>query len=170
VHCLEVPFVERLTTPGAAGLPFHRADKKVPYVRPDDTRVEPDAANAVKFEAFIFDALPLAGRVVTVESARGDDFSPIKNGTGADSPETARRDLDRLYARWLEAAGVGVPRTADGEPAVDIEIDPRLALDADELRARLPAGLSEIDGPTVLGFDAGWTRPGRRHRGPSVPS
>ncbi len=152
VHCLEVPLVERLTTPGGPGLPFHRADKKVPYVRADGTAVEPDQPNAVKFEAFIFDALPLAERVVTVESARGDDFSPIKNATGADSPETARRDLDRLYARWLEAAGVRVPRTPDGEPAVDLEIDPRLALDADELRARLPAGLREIDGPAALGF------------------
>jgi UDP-N-acetylglucosamine/UDP-N-acetylgalactosamine diphosphorylase len=155
VHCLEVPLVERLTTPGAPGLPFHRADKKVAYVRADGTSVEPDAPNAVKFEAFIFDALPLAERVVTVESARSDDFSPIKNATGLDSPATARRDLNRLYARWLEAAGVGVPRTVDGEPAVDIEIDPRVALDADELPARLPGGLREIDGPTVIGFGGG---------------
>ena len=152
VHAVDLSLIGRLTTPGAPGLPYHRADKRVPYVRPDGTEVEPNEPNAVKFEAFIFDALPLAQRVVTVESERSDDFSPIKNATGADSPETARRDLDRLYARWLEAAGVRVPRDADGQPRYDIEIDPRLALDADELRARLPAGLTEIDGPTAIGF------------------
>ena len=86
VHCLEVGFVERLTAPGGSGLPFHRADKKVPHVGRDGTLVQPDAPNAVKFEAFIFDALPLAERTVTVESLRSEDFSPIKNAEGADSP------------------------------------------------------------------------------------
>jgi len=152
VHCLELAFIERLTAPGAAGLPFHRADKKVAHVTLDGTEVVPDEPNAVKFEAFIFDALPLAERVVTVESERADDFSPIKNATGADSPDTARRDLNRLYARWLEDAGVHVPRQPDGEPCYDLEIDPRLALDADELRARLPDGLSAVEGPTAIGF------------------
>ena len=47
----------------------------------------------------------------------------------------------------------GCPAPPAGEPAVDLEVDPRLALDADELRTRLPAGLREIDGPTALGFD-----------------
>jgi UDP-N-acetylglucosamine/UDP-N-acetylgalactosamine diphosphorylase len=152
VHAVEIPFIERLTTPGAPGLPFHRADKRVAHVTADGTEITPDQPNAVKFEAFIFDALPLADRVVTVEAERADDFSPIKNASGADSPETARRDLNRLYARWLEAAGVRVPRDGDDEPCYDLEIDPRLALDADELRVRLPPGLTEIDGPTALGF------------------
>ncbi len=153
VHCLELAFIESLTAPGAPGLPFHRADKRVPYVALDGSRVEPEQPNAVKFEAFIFDALPLAERVVTVEAERAEDFSPIKNATGADSPETARRDLNRLYARWLEAAGVHVPRGADGDPLYDLEIDPRLALDAEELQARLPAGLTAVAGPTAIGFE-----------------
>ena len=105
----------------------------------------PDEPNAIKFETFLFDALPFADRTVTVEAAREDEFSPIKNAEGADSPETARRDLNRLYARWLEAAGAPVPRGADGEP-VDLEIDPRFALDAGELAEVLPLG-SLIDRP-----------------------
>ena len=111
-------------------------------------RVSPDAPNAVKFETFLFDALPFADRSVTVEAAREDVFSPIKNAEGADSPETARRDLNRLNARWLEAAGVTVPRGDDGEP-VDVEIDPRFALDAEELAEVLPLGF-RVEGPTVL--------------------
>jgi UDP-N-acetylglucosamine/UDP-N-acetylgalactosamine diphosphorylase len=110
--------------------------------------VEPDAPNAVKFETFLFDALPAARRAVTVEVRREDEFSPIKNAEGADSPATARRDLNRMYARWLEGAGVEVPRGDDGEP-VDLEIDPRYALDAEELAERLPPGF-RVAGPAVI--------------------
>lgn len=154
VHAIQRVFVERLTAGGpggAAGLPFHRAVKKVPYVRPDGTRVAPEEPNAVKFETFIFDALPLADRTATVEAARTEEFSPIKNASGDDSPDTARRDLNRLYAGWLQEAGVEVPLREDGEP-VDLEIDPRLADDAEALVTRLPAGLV-IAGPTALGPD-----------------
>jgi UDP-N-acetylglucosamine/UDP-N-acetylgalactosamine diphosphorylase len=147
VHCIEVDFARRLTD-GGLQLPFHRALKKVPYVDDAGRRVEPDEPNAIKFETFLFDALPFADRAVTVEGAREDVFSPIKNAEGSDSPETARRDLNRLHARWLEAAGVTVPRGDDGEP-VDVEIDPRFALDAAELAEVLPLGF-RMEGPTVL--------------------
>ena len=149
VHCLQRTFVERLTEGGLA-LPFHRAEKRVPYVTPDGGLVEPERPNAVKFETFLFDALPLARAAATVESDRAEEFSPIKNAEGADSPETAVRDLNRLYGRWLSEAGVAVPCDAEGDPTVDIEIDPRLALDAEELAQRLPPGM-DIEGPTVLG-------------------
>ncbi|MCB0873197.1 MAG: UDPGP type 1 family protein [Actinobacteria bacterium] len=147
-HCIEVAFAWELTE-GGTRLPFHRALKKVAHVDADGHRVEPDEPNAVKFETFIFDALPLAGASVTVEVDRAEQFSPIKNATGGDSPDQCRRDCNRLWAKWLRDAGVDVPTDADGEP-VDLEIDPRFALDADELRERLPAGFS-VDGPTYLG-------------------
>lgn len=148
-HVVDVAFADRLTD-GGLHLPFHRAVKRVPHVGADGRRVEPPEPNAVKFETFIFDALGEARASVTVEVPREMDFSPIKNADGSDSPESARRDANRLYASWLEAAGVDVPRDADGEPAYDLEIDPRLALDADELAARLPPGTT-ITGPTALG-------------------
>lgn len=148
VHCIDRGFAERLTQDGVH-LPHHRALKVVPYVDADGRTVEPAEPNAVKFETFLFDALAHAERTVAVEAAREEEFAPIKNATGSDSPETARRALNRLYATWIEAAGVEAPRDADGEP-VDIEIDPRLALDADELAGVLMEGLT-ISGPTVLG-------------------
>ena len=148
VHCIEVAFVDRLAR-GGVELPYHRALKRVPYVDAAGARVEPDEPNAIKFETFIFDALPLAERTLTLEVDRAEQFSPIKNAEGEDSPATARRDLTRLAARWLEHAGVRVPRDAAGEPAYPIEIDPRLALDAEELAERVPPGLA-VDGPLVL--------------------
>jgi hypothetical protein len=57
--------------------------------------------------------------------------------------------MNRLYAGWLEDAGVPVVRDGDGEP-VDIEIDPRLALDAADVRERL-AGHPPITAPIALG-------------------
>jgi UDP-N-acetylglucosamine/UDP-N-acetylgalactosamine diphosphorylase len=147
VHCIEVAFATVLTE-GGLRLPFHRAVKRVPYLDAGGQPVNPAEPNAIKFETFLFDALPAASRTITVEAAREDEFSPIKNADGADSPETARRDLNELYARWLEAAGVDVPRDAEGRP-VDLEVDPRRALDADELAASLPPGFT-IDGPTVI--------------------
>ncbi len=148
VHCVDVAFVRRLTDHGL-DLPYHHARKRVPHVDEAGRRIDPDEPNAVKFETFLFDALPSAARTVTVEAAREDEFSPIKNAEGADSPASARRDLNRLYARWLAAAGVEVSRGADGEPP-DIEIDPRRALDAEEL-ASAPPPERRIDGATVLG-------------------
>lgn len=148
VHCIAVGFADRLTD-GGLRLPYHHAVKRVPHLDDDGRAVDPDEPNAVKFETFLFDALPYADRAVTVEARREDEFSPIKNAEGADSPASARRDLNRLYARWLEAAGVAVPRDAAGEP-VDLEIDPTFALDEDELAARVPPGLV-IEGPMALG-------------------
>jgi UDP-N-acetylglucosamine/UDP-N-acetylgalactosamine diphosphorylase len=143
VHGIELEFARRLTE-GGLRLPFHRALKLVPHVADPD----PGEPNAVKFETFLFDALPFARTTVTVEVDRAEEFSPIKNAEGADSPETARRDLNRLYARWLTDAGVLVPVGPDGEP-VDIEIDPRFALDGEELKEVLPLGF-RVEGPTVL--------------------
>jgi UDP-N-acetylglucosamine/UDP-N-acetylgalactosamine diphosphorylase len=152
-HAIELTLAEQVTEDGAT-LPFRRAVKRVAHVDPEGRQITPDAPNGVKFESFIFDALPLARCVISVEVVREQEFSPIKNAEGEDSPATARRDLNREYGRWLEHAGVAVPRDADGDPTVDIEVDPRYALDAEELAERIPAGL-RIDGPLVLNADSG---------------
>mgnify|MGYP002131588955 CR=1 FL=1 len=54
---------------------------------------------------FVFDALPFARNPVIIETLRADDFSPVKNATGADSPQTSRDDQVRQWTRWLRAAG-----------------------------------------------------------------
>ena len=58
LHVFALDFIAGLAA--SAELPYHRARKSVPYVGEDGRRVEPTSANAVKFEQFIFDTLPLA--------------------------------------------------------------------------------------------------------------
>ncbi len=151
-HAIEREFAERVARQGD-GLPFHRAIKAVPHIDDSGAFIRPDEPNAVKFESFIFDALPMAERTLSVESRREEEFSPIKNAEGSDSPETTRRDLRRLYGSWLRHAGVDLPVDDDGDPGVDIEIDPRFALDENELAERLDVASVATDGPIVIGPD-----------------
>jgi UDP-N-acetylglucosamine/UDP-N-acetylgalactosamine diphosphorylase len=148
VHVLERSFVERLVE-GDAKLPFHRAIKKVPYVDANGDIVKPDAPNAVKFERFIFDALPLASKFELVETDRAVEFEPLKNATGPDSPATVRQRMSDQFADWLEAAGAKVERRHDGSVPFGIEISPLYALDAAELKSKLPPGLV-VEGPLHL--------------------
>ena len=148
VHALERTFVERLVD-GAVKLPFHRAIKKVSYVDPTGTTIKPDTPNAVKFERFIFDALPLARRYALVECDRSVEFEPLKNASGPDSPTTVRQRMSDQFADWLEAAGARVVRGADGSVPFGIEISPLYALDAAELKGKITPGLV-VDGPTLL--------------------
>lgn len=137
IHLLSRRFVERLTADEAHfGLPWHRAVKKVPYVDERGRRIEPEKPNAVKLESFIFDAIPLAGKPLILQTIREEEFSPVKNVTGVDSAESSRRDLNRRAARWLESAGHAVP-WREGEPDGLFEISPLLALDADHLREQM---------------------------------
>ena len=132
-----------------AELPFHRAIKKVPYVDDSGRHVEPSAPNAVKFETFIFDALPLADRYAVVECDRAIEFEPLKNAEGPDSPASVRQRMSDNFAGWLESAGATVMRSPDGSAPFGIEISPLFALDAAELKGKVPAGMV-VDGPTYL--------------------
>ncbi|MCW8129071.1 MAG: UDPGP type 1 family protein [Planctomycetota bacterium] len=129
IHVLDVGFVERLNK-GGFQLPYHKAKKAVPCVGADGQPVKLKAGekNGVKFETFVFDALPLARTALTMETPREDDFGPVKNAEGEDSPASARAMLTDQYARWLEAAGCKVPRKADGSVDARIELAPATSL------------------------------------------
>jgi UDP-N-acetylglucosamine/UDP-N-acetylgalactosamine diphosphorylase len=139
VHILERSFIERLVS--AQPLPFHRAIKKVPYVDDAGVLVKPVEPNAVKFERFIFDALPLAERWAIVETDRAGEFEPLKNAVGPDSPATVHQRMSDQFGNWLEQAGAIVPRRPDGSVPFGIEISPLFALDATELKSKIEQGL-----------------------------
>ena len=135
IHALAVSFVEHLNEGGRLKLPWHRAEKKVPYVDEKGTAVKPDKPNAVKLEQFVFDAIPLAKNAIAYTTDRAEEFSPVKNADGTDSPATSRRDQVRRAARWLTAAGATVPMKGT-EPDATIEISPLYAATEGQLRAK----------------------------------
>ena len=121
VHAFGLDFLDRLTK--GTGLPFHRAIKKVPFFDESTGTVQdPPAPNAVKYETFIFDALPLATRPLVVEAERAEEFAPIKNAEGPDSVQTSQRAQSLRAAKWLTQSGVQIAHDASGQPVAQIEI------------------------------------------------
>lgn len=137
IHILDRAFVDRMGGGSAdTGLPFHRADKKIATIDEQGQPLKPAQPNGVKFEMFVFDALPFAQNPIIIETAREDDFSPVKNAEGIDSPQTSRDDQLRQAARWLKAAGEELACDETGLPALSIEISPLFADSQDAFVAR----------------------------------
>ncbi len=140
IHMFRVDFLTRELQSGKK-LPWHLAHKQIPYLDAGGELIQPEESNGYKFETFVFDAFADAKTCVVLEVDRHMEFSPIKNFSGVDSPETAMRDLCNFYARWLEKAGVHVQRDAEGRPNAKLEINPLFANDAEELAQKIPPGL-----------------------------
>jgi UDP-N-acetylglucosamine/UDP-N-acetylgalactosamine diphosphorylase len=137
IHVFDTGFIKRMAAGGeGVALPFHRADKKIPTVDAVGKAVKPEKANGVKFEMFVFDALPFAKNPVIIETKRADDFSPVKNAEGLDSPKTCREDQLRQFARWFKANGVAVETDASGLPAASVEVSPLFGYDEDSFADR----------------------------------
>lgn len=139
IHLLRRDFIERLTAGGRLSLPLHRAVKKVPCVDELGQPAKSHRPNAVKLEMFIFDALPLANHPLILEADRAEQFAPVKNPTGVDSVESSQRLQQERAVRWLEAAGVAVPRRPDGTLDGTLELSPRRFLDREDVVAAGPA-------------------------------
>lgn len=134
IHILDREFIRQMahsTGSGEAELPFHRADKKIPTIDAEGRTLKPEKPNGVKFEMFVFDALPFAKNPVVIETLRENDFSPVKNAEGVDSPKTCREDQLRQYGRWLKANGAEIATDATGLPAFTVEVSPLFGYDED---------------------------------------
>ncbi|MFT5467593.1 MAG: UDP-N-acetylglucosamine/UDP-N-acetylgalactosamine diphosphorylase [Verrucomicrobiales bacterium] len=133
IHIFSVDLIENLGfgQDSAKRLPFHRAHKKVTTIDAAGNPHKPTKANGIKFEMFVFDALKFARNPVVIETARQDDFSPVKNFEGVDSPATCRVDQLKQFASWAAAAGQQLPVDENGVPAA-IEVSPLFACDEAE--------------------------------------
>jgi UDP-N-acetylglucosamine/UDP-N-acetylgalactosamine diphosphorylase len=107
IFVFDVAFLRRVADRAEGLLPYHASPKRIPFLGPGGARVVPDAPNGYKLERFVFDALPEARRAALLEVRRHEEYSPIKNRSGSESPETAREDLVACYHRWLRAEGIG---------------------------------------------------------------
>ncbi|MBR6034245.1 MAG: UTP--glucose-1-phosphate uridylyltransferase [Clostridia bacterium] len=72
-------------------LPYHSAFKKAEYYDENGNWVVPTEPNAYKFESFIFDAFSYLDNMLIMRVKREEEFAPVKNAEGSDSPETARK-------------------------------------------------------------------------------
>lgn len=78
-------------------LPYHCAHKKANYIDENGKFIVPEKPNAYKFEAFLFDAFDRLDNIAIMRVKREEEFSPIKNKEGEDSPETAKQ----LYLNYF---------------------------------------------------------------------
>ncbi len=77
------------------GLPYHKYIKKVERVDDNGVPFKPEKPDAIKLEMFLFDIFGYLDDVTAFRIKREDEFAPIKNAEGVDSPRTARN----LYMR-----------------------------------------------------------------------
>lgn len=105
-HMFSLPFLRDVVVPNMAKQ-YHVAEKKVPFCNDKGETEKPATNNGIKLESFIFDSFPLASKdkVAIFECLREDEFAPIKNASGADSPQSAVEMLAAKHRRWIEAAG-----------------------------------------------------------------
>ena len=78
-------------------LPYHSAHKKAKYLDVNGNVVEPSVPNVYKYEAFIFDGFRYFDNITILRGKREEDFAPIKNKHGVDSPETAVKLYNNRY-------------------------------------------------------------------------
>ena len=78
-------------------LMYHYAHKKNSYIEEDGKEVIPEEPNSYKFESFIFDAFEFFDDIAILRGTREDDFAPVKNKDGVDSPKTAKELYEKFW-------------------------------------------------------------------------
>ena len=115
IHVFDRAFLER---EAMKPMPLHLAHKKIAYLDGDGKVVKPSAPNAYKFEKFIFDILPDAKKVAFLAFDQKEEFSPVKNAEGSDSPATCKADMQAKWRRQLAERGILI----NGDAV--LEVDP----------------------------------------------
>ena len=96
----------------------------------------------------MFDLIPQAKTSVGLLIDRDDEFAPVKNAEGADSPASARQLLSDCHQRWLEAAGEVA--LAEGQR---IEISGRFAGSQHSFAGNWDQRVSRVEGDYYLEGD-----------------
>ena len=78
-------------------LMYHSALKKNAYIDENGREIIPEEPNSYKFESFIFDAFEFFDDIAILRGKREDDFAPVKNKEGVDSPKTAKELYEKFW-------------------------------------------------------------------------
>lgn len=128
IHAFDLDFVEEMAE---ANLQLHLARKQVLALAPGSMVAE--ERSGIKFETFVFDALPLADTSFVQLADRQLEFAPVKNRAGVDSIGSSKQALAARNLRWLEEAGLQLaPLKGDGA----IELESGLCLNGADLKTR----------------------------------
>ncbi len=76
-------------------LPLHQVEKKIPYIDTEGKKINPEQPNGYKYESLVLDMIELLPDCLPYEVVREREFAPIKNKTGVDSVESARKLLEQ---------------------------------------------------------------------------
>ncbi len=80
-------------------LPYHSANKKASFMDENGNMIKVvTEPNGYKYEAFIFDGFNYFKDISILRGKREDDFAPIKNALGVDSPETATKLYNNFWS------------------------------------------------------------------------
>ena len=114
IHLFKISALRKVQT---GKLPWHTARKTVCGIE-----------KCWKFEQFLFDAFPLLSSMLPFGVIREEEFSPVKNADGNDSPKTARNMIGRLHREWLRKAHVAI------DPKKLYEISPTISYTGEGLK------------------------------------
>lgn len=89
--------MEALKKASTKELKYHIAHKKSSYLNENGQLIKPSKPNCYKFEKFIFDAFTLFNNITILRGKREENFAPIKNAEGIDSPATAKELYEKYW-------------------------------------------------------------------------
>jgi UDP-N-acetylglucosamine/UDP-N-acetylgalactosamine diphosphorylase len=87
--------VKELEEMMASSMQLHIVEKKIPYLDENGNLVKPEEPNGYKFENLVLDMIHQLDSCLPYEVEREKEFAPIKNATGVDSVESARKLLEK---------------------------------------------------------------------------
>ena len=133
---------------------YHVAEKDVPcYVEGDTEKRR--TKKAIKLESFIFDAYQYSSDGVTIfEGERKLDFAPVKQATGDDSPESARRMISFVHSTWITK---NRGRVQWGGYGGLVEVSPLVSLRGENLEI-----VNDCDVQRNTSIELGWEPPSER--------
>ena len=91
--------IEAIEKASKEPLMYHSAVKKNSYIDENGKEIIPEKPNSYKFESFIFDAFEFFDDIAILRGKREDDFAPVKNKDGVDSPKTAKELYEKYWNR-----------------------------------------------------------------------
>ena len=95
-HLFNIESLEKMTN---YNFDYHCAKKKNSYIDENLQEVITEEPNTYKYEAFIFDGFEYLEDMVILRVNREEEFAPIKNQKGVDSPETAKQIYEKYFSK-----------------------------------------------------------------------